>query len=676
MIASSNNPSFTRRSVVLGLTAVLVTSVSVGFSSCDAKFTSAPTPFLSGGPAIPLTEFEVETIIRRAVESIDSENMHVAVTARTGDILGVYSTIVGGNQGNDDAANIAVGLARTTSFFSNSQAPLSSRTVETLGAFHFPPTFAAEFIQSQLPVSDPGDADPTSVIPPQRRILGVKGTPQAPLWQINSTNRGAWIADPDPGFAPTAENLTVPPTFFNRNQTLVGFPEDPGADPLEDLNNRFYLPSRSIAEANADFDAFNAGNFPGNLNFDPSPGIVLLPGAVPLFKANASGVPRLVGGVGVYVLDDVTGPQPQPNVEEAEFAAIQGASGTGIAGDENFFFDGIPFSGQITIIGITLPYVKQTTIPEGRFPGVFPRPLGGFRTNFGGFATRPGRADPFGYLVGPRAAEDPVPTTDEVGGLTENNVRQIINQVVASADITRAQVRLPLGASARVIATVVDNRGLILAHFRMEDTLCDAIDVVPAKARTTVYYCRPGGPFADPVLNNNGFDFPFGDQWEGFPQDPTGQNRGIALTTRTLGFLSQPFYPPGIGNTFSQFEYISQLPNYTPTTANTPPGPLLNLALLNQLPAQVDRWGNEPNDPGYHNGLTFFPGSVPLYKPDNNGVMQLVGALGVSGDGVEQNDLIAFEGGRGFEPPPELLIDNFKFLDVALPYLKFPETPR
>ena len=278
-----------------------------------------------------------------------------------------------------------------------------------------------------------------------------------------------------------------------------------------------------------------------------------------------------------------------------------------------------------------------------------------------------------------QAAVDPAPTDDDTGGLTENNVRQIINQVVASADITRAQVRLPLGSAARVIATVVDNRGLILAHFRMEDTLCDAIDVVPAKARSTVYYCRPGGPFADPVVNNNGFDFPFGDQWEGFPQDPTGQNRGIALTTRTLGFLSQPFYPPGIGNTFSQAEYIADLAqfgNYTPPTANPPPGPLFNLALLNQLPAQVDRWGNETPDPGYQNGLTFFPGSVPLYKPDDNGVLQLVGALGVSGDGVEQNDLIAYDGGRGFEPPPELLIDNFKFLDVALPYLKFPETPR
>ncbi|MEC9048145.1 MAG: heme-binding protein, partial [Planctomycetota bacterium] len=172
-------------------------------------------------------------------------------------------------------------------------------------------------------------------------------------------------------------------------------------------------------------------------------------------------------------------------------------------------------------------------------------------------------------------------------------------------------------------------------------------------------------------LVNNGFGFAFGDAWPGFPQDPTGQDRGVALTTRTLGFLSQPFYPPGIGGTFSQAQYIAELGNFTPAPGNTAPGPLYNLALLNQLPQQASRWGNEVPDPGYQNGLTFFPGSVPLYK---NG--QLVGALGVSGDGVEQNDLIAFEGGAGFEPPPELRIDNFEFDGVKLPYLKFPETPR
>ena len=39
------------------------------------------------------------------------------------------------------------------------------------------------------------------------------------------------------------------------------------------------------------------------------------------------------------------------------------------------------------------------------------------------------------------------------------------------------------------------------------------------------------------------------------------------------------------------------------------------------------------------NGIQIFPGSVPIYK---SGV--LVGALGISGDGVDQDDMVAFLG--------------------------------
>lgn len=613
-----------KRWVALGLVATLGTAGTVGLSSCSGNGTSAPTVFVTGGPAIPLTAADVNTIITRAVLAIDAPDIHVAVTDRTGDILGAFSSTAANAADIQDPDNIAVSLARTTSFFSNSQAPLSSRTVETLSRFHFPPTFASEFIASQLPNSGAGN----TVIAATRRCTGVRGTPQGPLWQINSTNRGANVVS----------GLTTPPTIFNTNNAQPG----PAGEPLPDPNaaNIFFNPSRNLD-----------GTF-------PSPGITLLPGAVPLFKANASGVLRLVGGVGVYVNEG-----GNPNVEAAEFAAIEGASGREQGGD-SFFFDAIPLEGAITIVGILLPYVKQTERPaafslRGSAPGFF-------LTNFGGNPTRTGREDPFGYLIGPRPAQ----TGNSGELLTQNDVERIIAQCVASANITRGQVRLPLGSSSKIIATIVDARGLILAHYRMEDTLTDAIDVVPAKARSTVYYCRPGGPFSNNV-SNGGFDFPFGDGWQNFPVDPTGQNRGIALTTRTLGFLSQPFYPPGIGGTFSQAEYIAALPSFTPAQGDTAPGPLYNLALLNQLPGQVDRWGNETADPGYQNGLTFFPGSVPLYK---NG--QLVGALGVSGDGVEQNDLIAFEGGAGFEPPPELRIDNFEFDGVKLPYLKFPETPR
>ena len=65
-----------------------------------------------------------------------------------------------------------------------------------------------------------------------------------------------------------------------------------------------------------------------------------------------------------------------------------------------------------------------------------------------------------------------------------------------------------------------------------------------------------------------------------------------------------------------------------------------------------------------------FPGSVPLYK---NGI--LVGGLGISGDGVEQDDFIAGQASVNFAAPTAIRADQFSIRGVRLPYLKFPRDP-
>ena len=42
------------------------------------------------------------------------------------------------------------------------------------------------------------------------------------------------------------------------------------------------------------------------------------------------------------------------------------------------------------------------------------------------------------------------------------------------------------------------------------------------------------------------------------------------------------------------------------------------------------------------NGIQIFPGSVPIYRND-----VLIGAIGVSGDGIDQDDMISFLGLAG-----------------------------
>ena len=65
--------------------------------------------------------------IAKSIQEID--------TSATGRVLAVYRGI-DASPANDD---LAVGLARTAAFFSNDQAPLSSRTVRFVSGVHFPP---------------------------------------------------------------------------------------------------------------------------------------------------------------------------------------------------------------------------------------------------------------------------------------------------------------------------------------------------------------------------------------------------------------------------------------------------------------------------------------------------------------------------------------------------------
>ncbi len=51
-------------------------------------------------------------------------------------------------------------------------------------------------------------------------------------------------------------------------------------------------------------------------------------------------------------------------------------------------------------------------------------------------------------------------------------------------------------------------------------------------------------------------------------------------------------------------------------------------------------------------GVIEFPGGVPLYKDGH-----LVGAIGVSGDGVDQDETVAVAGAEGFAPPAPIRID-------------------
>ncbi len=84
--------------------------------------------------------------------------------------------------------------------------------------------------------------------------------------------------------------------------------------------------------------------------------------------------------------------------------------------------------------------------------------------------------------------------------------------------------------------------------------------------------------------------------------------------------------------------------------------------------------------PRLPNGTQIFPGSVPVYR---GGV--LIGGVGVSGDGVDQDDMIAFLGvhnagvslGTINNAPPAIRADQISVpgYGVNLRYVQCPQTP-
>jgi uncharacterized protein GlcG (DUF336 family) len=233
------------------------------------------------------------------------------------------------------------------------------------------------------------------------------------------------------------------------------------------------------------------------------------------------------------------------------------------------------------------------------------------------------------YVVGPAAGTLP-PEGDLVGpstgtaGLTQADVASIISQAVSTAEITRAVIRLPSGSRTRMTIAVSDLDGTILGLHRMPDATVFSIDVAIAKARNVIYLSSPAGA-----------------------GDLPGVPSGTAVTNRTIGFGAQPFFPPGINN--------------------SNPGPFFNLFLAD-LASPCTQGSQAAN--ANQNGVVFFPGSLPLYK---NGV--LVGGLGVSGDGVDQDDYVTNAGGQNFAATVAIRADQVIVDTVRLPYLKFPRNP-
>ncbi len=446
-------------------------------------------------------------------------------------------------------------------------------------------------------------------------VYSMNGT-QGSVWDVNvgavpKARTAAYLSSNQHGFT------TLTACFITRSHFPPGIANTPGGPlygvPFSNLGGGDIQPNNSAP--------------PGQTG-NGQQGLTGVPGGVPIFK---NGV--LAGGLGVSSFGTV-GRLP------ASFLTDCGS--------------GIPIADEAIALGAVIGY---STPSEKRADTIFidgvqllyqiaPTPPANFTFTFADVTSR-GALDPTYPLPnlvrfpdqGPVDLGDGIHNYNVTAGqiLSATDVQLIIDQAVAKANQTRAAIRRPFNSPARVFISVADVDGRMLGVWRTPDATFFSYDVSAQKARTAVAFSDPNNPFGAQIRQVLGLS-------------PT---QDLAVTTRAVGFLSQRFFPPGIDQ---------------PTSGAPQPGPLFIPDPV--LPLNDYRWQQNIALAPFGNGITIFPGGVPLYK---NG--QLAGGIGVSGDGVDQDDYIAAAGAVGFEPPMQMRSDQFFYLNVRLPYLKFPRNP-
>ena len=553
-----------------------------------------------------------------------------------------------------------------------------------------------------------GAAPAITIFAPRGVVGGLNGLQYIPdtMAAISKAITGAYLSSEGNAFSTRTASQIVQEHF---NPGELGQPSGPlfGVQfsnlPCSDLNNRF-----PVAE-----NGFGAGPFRSPL------GLAADAGGFPLYK---KGTP--VGGIGViadgvYGFDEDVGDSDK-DLDELIAMAGSFSYAAPIDRRERVTLDGkiarfsdIDFDDLLThppnapgyasiigVSGVLADIPAYFLAVNGILTGTaFGQIASGIRPDSGHY---PG-ADAF-VLVDNTNTEryPPIDGTDGANALTAREARQLVRSALAVAKRSRAQIRLPLSSPVEVTVSIVDTNGVVLAQARTRDGPIFGTDVSLQKARTATLFSSAaaaaalnGAPNAV-YLNEkkpvpSGTEIVIGDYVtaaRSFLGSPTALADGaFAFADRSGGNLSRPFFPDGInGNVNGPFS--------KPFSAWSPFSTGLQLDLaLNQLVAHVlhvatgsaDATQNCTGDVGVGstidqlaNGLQIFPGSVPIYRGN-----RLVGGIGVSGDGVDQDDMVAFLGlheagqvlGTINNAPTAIRADKLKPQGTRLRYVQCPQSP-
>ena len=403
-------------------------------------------------------------------------------------------------------------------------------------------------------------------------------------------------------------------------------------------------------------------------------GLAADPGGLPLYKAGA-----LVGGIGVEADGVYSFDRELTDIDEAPEEAIAAAGAAGYAPPEDIRAD------RITADGRTFRFTDRVGLraDPAQAPALVAMPgeleaVPGFNTAavragvaFGSDASgiradRGAFASSAGWILVDAAGANRYPP---IAGarLGAPDVQAVLAEALEIAHRARAQIRRPLGSAAEVTIAVVDLDGALLGLVRTADGPVFGIDVAVQKARTALFFSSPGAGAAMPA--------PYAQAFSAFVATPGALDGAVAWSARAIGNLHRPTYPDGIDGS-------GPGPLSTPFERWSPfnVGFQLDIVLEPLVKGVLGDLGTGCTGlPALRNGAQIFPGGVPIYRDG-----QLAGAIGVSGDGVDQDDMIAYLGvanaavklrnGVG-HAPASMRADNLAPRGTRLRYVQCPQSP-
>ena len=593
----------------------LIASAALFLSGCGGGGGSsgggspAPTPAPAPAPtsalyAVPAAESlsitDVQTVIARAAAEANARHLPgvIAVVDRVGNVLAVFrmtgaaanaTTSAAPNGVNMDAQNLtvpaeagAIVKAITGAYLSSGGNAFSTRTASQIVQTHFPPA-------------------PSTVGLESGPLFGVQFS-QLPCSDLAARyGAGGAMASIGPKRSP------------------LGLSADPGGFPL--YKNGVVVGGIGVmADGIYGFD-------PSILDVDNDPEEAIALAGTVGFEA-----PVAIRADRIYV--DGT----QLRFSDAGYPGLI-ATGTPSYAATN------PGLGTLVSVpgyfGVSTPAILAGSAYGSESSGIRASTISEFSNRDAFVLTDGSGADRFPIRAGTDGADIAQP-------LTAAEVRAMLEEAFAAMSRARAQIRQPLDSRTQVSISMVDTRGAVLGQVRSPDAPIFGTDVSLQKARTAAFL---SGPFAgtqllgDPSADVRGFVA----ATRTFLGNPNALTGTVAFADRSVGNLARPYSPDGeVGRPNG--------PLSRPVTQFNPFSTGLQSALvasnLGQHLAFVT--GASPTDTPQRctflpdaavgqnrlqNGLQIFPGSVPIYRGS-----VLVGAIGVSGDGIDQDDMISFLG--------------------------------